>query len=181
MDDQNTRRLFQWLDRGFWLIWLGFPVLIWLLVGSVLRGPEDLAALAPEQALCLAELPQLAHFSATGKWVFWSIFAIEMAMYAVLLAMAHWVIHLCSRGQVFVASIIKILRRIGIVLAVFPVVDLVLGNLAMQTYVATGDVPVFLPNYALDLPMLGFGLLLITMAAAMQMALRLHQDAELTI
>jgi hypothetical protein len=37
------------------------------------------------------------------------------------------------------------------------------------------------PDFALDLPVIGVGLLLITIAAAMRMAVQLHQDAELTI
>ncbi len=181
MNDQAAQRIFIWADRAFWLIWLGFPVLIWLLVMQVLDSRARLAALAPEQAACLAGLPQVVNFSATGQLVFWSAFGIEMAIYAALLAMAHWVIHCCAGGRVFVLPMIGMLRRIGIVIAVYPLISLLLLNLSMAAYVATGDMVVFIPDFALDLPVLGVGLLLMVMAAAMRMAARLHQDAELTI
>jgi hypothetical protein len=181
MTDPRNHRLFQWLDRAFWLIWLGFPVMIWLLVQSVLDAPAQLLALAPEQATCLAELPLPSTFSPTGQWVFWLAFAVEMVMFAALLAMAHAVIHRCATGQVFVSGMIGTLHRIGLLIVGFPVVDLVLQNLTLWVYVQTGDVPTFSADFALDLPVIGVGLLLITIAAAMRMAVQLHQDAELTI
>jgi hypothetical protein len=104
-----------------------------------------------------------------------------MALFAVLLAMAHAVIHRCATGRVFVAGMIGTLHRIGLLIIAFPVIDLLLQNLTMWVYVRTGDVMTFSPEFALDVPVIGVGLLLITMAAAMRMAVQLHQDAELTI
>ena len=46
---------------------------------------------------------------------------------------------------------------------------------------STGDLPGFAPTFALDLPTLGVGLLLLTMAMAMGQAMVLQQDADLTI
>ena len=104
-----------------------------------------------------------------------------MAVYAVLLVLTHQIIHRCATGQVFVATMITALRRIGLVIAVYPLVDLGLTNLAVFVYAQAGDVATWLPDFALDLPVIAVGLLLVTMAAAMRMAVRLHQDAELTI
>jgi hypothetical protein len=179
--DPATQRLFYWLDRAFWLIWLGFLVLIWVLVREVQDSPAALAALAPDQAACLAELPQPALFSSAGQAVFWGGFAVEMAVYAVLLLMAHQVIHRCATGQIFVAPMIASLRRIGLVIAIFPLVDLVIQNLSAWAYVHTGDMIAFSGRFALDMPVIGVGLLLVTMAAAMQMAVQMHEDAALTI
>jgi hypothetical protein len=181
MTDPATQRLFFWLDLVFWLIWLGFLALIWVLVREVRNGPADLAALAPDQAACLAALPQPTMFSIAGQAVFWGGFAIEMAIYAVLLFLAHQVIHRCATGQIFVAAMITTLRRIGLMIAVFPVIDLLIQNVSAWAYVQTGDMVVFSGAYALNVPVLGVGLLLVTMAAAMRMAVQLHKDAELTI
>lgn len=181
MEDMATRRLFVWLDRAFWLIWLGFPALVWVIADEIMGIPDQLAEMVPEQAACIAKLPQVMNFSVTGRAVFWSAFAVEMAFYATLLVMAHRVIHHCATGRVFMAGMIGTLRAIGMTIAIFPVLDLVLGNLSMAAYFATGDLPLFLPNFALDLPVIGVGLLMVTMAAAMRMAAKLHQDAELTI
>jgi hypothetical protein len=181
MNDMATRQLFLWLDRGFWLIWLGFPALVWLIIDGIMGIPVQLAEMVPEQAACIAKLPQVMNFSLTGRTVFWSVFAVEMAFYVVLLVMAHRVIHHCAMGRVFMVGMIGMLRAIGMTIAVFPVLDLALGNLSMAAYVATGDLLVFLPNFALDLPVIGVGLLMVTMAAAMRLAARLHRDAALTI
>jgi hypothetical protein len=181
MDDMATRRIFLWLDRAFWLIWLGFPVLVWLIVDGIMGIPGQLAETVPEQAACIAKLPQVMNFSAAGQGVFWTVFGLQIAFYAALLFMAHRIIHHCARGQVFMQGMIGMLRTIGLTIAVFPVVDLVLENLSAAVYVLTGDLPIFLPNFALDLPVIGVGLLMVTMALAMRMAARLRQDAELTI
>ncbi len=181
MTDPATQRLFHRLDRAFWLIWLGFPVLIWVLVWQVLDVPAQLARLAPEQAACLAALPQVALFSQAGQWVFWGEFGVEMAVYVVLLFLAHRVIHHCATGQVFVDAMINTLRMIGIVILAFPVLVIGLQNLMEFMLVRTGDMPLYEPSFALDFPVMGVGLLLVTMAAAMRMAVALHRDAELTI
>jgi hypothetical protein len=181
MIDPATLRLFYWLDKAFWLIWFGFLALIWVLVRQVQDTPALLAALAPDQAACLAELPQVALFSVAGQTVFWLGFAFTMTIYAVLLAMAHRVIRRCAAGQVFVAPMITSLKRIGIIIAAFPLVDLVLQNASAWAYVQTGDMVSFAGSLALDFPVIGVGLLLITMAMAMRMAVQMHQDVALTI
>lgn len=181
MSNPSSQAVFIWMSRAFWLIWLGFPVLVWLLVSEILAGPERLRELAPDQAACLGDLPQLVNFSAAGAFVFWVTFAIEFAIYAVLLAMAHSVIRRCAQGRVFVAPMIAMLQRIGILIAVLPLIDLILMNASMWFFTVTGDLPVFIPSFALDIPVLGVGLLLITMAAALRMAVDLHDDAQLTI
>lgn len=181
MNDPRTYRLFQWLDRAFWLIWLGFPLLIWSLMQQVLDQPAQLARIAPEQAACLAGLPQVALFSTGGKVAFWAAFSIEMAIYAILLLMVHRVIRRCARGDVFVSAMIRSLRTIGIIIAVLPVIDWTLETATGWFYVQTGDMPFFEWSFALDVPVTAVGLLLVTMAAAMRMAVTLHRDAELTI
>jgi hypothetical protein len=181
MGELEIERLFVWLNRGFWAIWAGFPLLVWIIVDGIMGAQGRLAELAPDQAACLAELPQIMNFSTLGQTVFWTAFAVEIGFYAVVLAMAHRVIHHCATGRVFMAGMISTLRAIGLAIALFPVAELALGNIAMVAYRATGDLPVYLPDYALDVPVIGVGLLMVTMAAAMRLAARLHRDAALTI
>jgi len=181
MDDIGAQRLFRWLDRSFWLIWLGFPLLIWLTVTTILAMPTKLAEMAPDQAACIAALPHMTQFSATGQIVFWAAFGFETAFYAILMVMAHRVIHLCATGRVFVEGMIGMLKAIGLTIAVYPSISLIVANLTMAAYWMTGDLPSFMPEFALDLPVMGVGLLLVTIAAAMRMGLRLRRDADLTI
>jgi hypothetical protein len=181
MADLGTRRIFVMLNKGFWLIWAAFPIYVWLIVSEILGAAESLAEVAPENAACLAELPQLATFSAGSQTVFWGVFSVEMTVYAVLLALAHQVIHRCATGQVFVAPMIASLHRIGLIIALWPWVDLILVNVMAYAFMAFGDLPVFAGSFIPDLPVFGVGLLMITIAAAMRMAVRLHDDAQLTI
>jgi hypothetical protein len=179
--DVRTERLFVWMDRAFWLIWLAFPVLIWLLVSEVLAMPERLAELAPDLAGCLAALPQLANFSLVGRAAFWLGFSAEFVVYAVILALAHLVIHRCAVGRALFDDMIRVLRWIGIVIAGWSAAEVVLANLLGLALLASGDVPVFEPVFTLDLPVLGVGLLIVALSVAMGHAVRLREDADLTI
>jgi hypothetical protein len=181
MADARTQRLFLMLDKAFWLIWLGFPILIWLIVTEVLDAPSRLVDLAPDQVACIDALPMVVNFSAIGQAAFWVSLAFELAANALLLGLAHRVIHRCATGRVFVAEMIGTLRLIGWIIALWPMADLILSNATLAVFTAMGDIAAYQPNFALDLPVLGVGLLLITMAAAMRMAVRLHDDAALTI
>lgn len=181
MHETKSERLFTWLDRGFWLIWAGFPLLIWAVVHGTLTAPDQLTAQLPDQAACIASLPNVHTLHIGSKLVFWGTFAVEFALYAVLLAHAHLVVHRCARGQVFVDGMIIILRRIGVIITAFPLLDLFLANLLAATLHATGDVAVFQPSFALDVPVMGVGLLLLAMAHAMRQGVTLQRDAALTI
>ena len=181
MTDPKSQRLFRWINWAFYLIWLCFPVFIWTVVRQIMDGPAQLVALAPDQAACLQELPQVALFSAAGRLVFWTTFAIDIAVYAVLLALAHQIVYRCATGKVFVSSMIGSLRMIGTVIAIYPFADLLLQNLSLWAFVKSGDLPFFSPTFTLDVTVIGVGLLFVTMAMAMRMAVNMHADAELTI
>jgi hypothetical protein len=169
------------LDRAFWLIWLGFPVMVWLQIRD-LRALGDRLAEAPAEARPFLEaLPRVDGFSTGGQVVFWTVFAIEFVVYAALLALAHWAIHRCATGRVFVVEMIAALRAIGFIVAGWPLLELVLANLAMLAYTALGDAPRFLPTFVPDFTVLGVGLLIITIAGAMRQAVALREDADLTI
>jgi hypothetical protein len=179
--DIGTQRLFVRMDRGFWLIWLAFPVLVWLLVKEVLAAPERLAELAPDQIECLATLPLLANFSLPGRTAFWLGFGSEFLVYAVVLGLAHLVIHRCATGRVLFDDMNRVLRWVGIIIAGWSVAEVLLANLLGLALKASGDVPVFEPTFTLDLPVLGVGLLIIALSVAMRHAVRLREDADLTI
>lgn len=181
MRDPKSETLFRWLDRAFWLIWAAFPVLIWLVLRDVMAAPERMAALLPDQASCIAQLPSLATISLLPRVAFWVGVVAEFGVYALLLALAHVVIHRCATGQIFVDGMIRILWRIGMIISVWPVLDLCIANFSNWALYDGGDVATFQPVLALDLPVLGVGLLLVAIAHAMRMAVALQQDAALTI
>ncbi len=181
MNDRQRKRVYRLIDLAFWAIWLAFPAMIALVVQDVRQSSEHLTALYPELAGCIAQLPSVEGFSTAGRALYWCLLAVEFAFYAVLLGLAHQVIHRCAVGRVLVEEMIGTLRTIGMIIAAWPLVDIVASNGVMFLLVRTGDLPGLLPNYVPDLPVLGVGLLLLAIAAAMGQAVALRQDADLTI
>lgn len=173
-----SQRVFRTLERAFWGLWLLFPVYVVVLVREILADP---VAAYPGLADCAAAIPQVATFGLAGQVIFWSGFALHLAVFAALVALAHAVVRSCARGRTFVAPLVRHLRNIGWIVVCYPVLDLLLLNLTGAALEATGDMPGFAPTFALDLPTLGVGLLLLTMAMAMDQAMVLQQDADLTI
>lgn len=142
-------------------------------------APDQLAAQLPDQAACIATLPNVKTLHPSSQVVFRATFAFANLVDAVLLAHAHLVIHRCARGQVFVQPMMAILRRIGAIITGFPVLDLALCNLVSWVLYRQGDVAVFQPSFALDVPVLE--LLLLAIGYAMRQGVALQRDAALTI
>ena len=174
-------RLFRWLDRAFWAVWIGFPVYAAVVVSDILRARSRIEAAVPDLAGCLAGLPDPTRFSATGQVLFWGAIALHFAVYAGLLALGHAVVRDCARGRVFVAPLVARLQALGALVAAYPVFDLAVSNGVAAGLAAMGDLPTFAPDLALDVTVMGVGLLLLALASAMAAALRLREDADLTI
>lgn len=184
MTDDRRKRLYRLLDRLFWLnwlIWLAFPSFVWLTARRQLDAADTVAAMAPELRACLESLPQVSRFSPVGQGLFWSLFAVEFAVYALLLALAHLVVHRCATDRALVGEMIGTLRMIGAVIAGWAVGSLALANVVLCLLARTGDMPGYAPDLALDLPVLGIGLLMLTVAGAMAQAVAVREDADLTI
>lgn len=181
MTKRAEMRLFSRVDRAFWVLWMLFPVAIWLIADDILSAADRYARMAPDQAACAASLPSVGNFSTLGQAAFWLAFAAEFAVYALLMFLAHRVIRRCARGRVLVAEMIAQLRLIGLVVASWPIADLVIGNGLMAFLASIGDMPGFAPALAPDVTVLGFGLLMFVMAQAMAQAVRLREEADLTI
>lgn len=181
VEASQQHTLFMWLDRAFRAVWLAFPVNVWITVREILGQADLLGELAPDQAACVAAIPFVQNLSPAGKRAFWAYFTLSFAFYAALLAMAHGVVRSCARGVLFVTPLIRLLGWIALVVTLFPVADLLLSNFVQALLFGTGDLPVFLPDPAFDVTVLGVGLRLLTIALAMRQAMQLHRDAELTI
>lgn len=174
-------RLFRWMDKGFWLIWLAYPAMVAVLALDVTRDPATLEGLSPEQQACVATLPFVGRFSRAGQAVFWAGFAFELALFGVLLALGHRAVRRCARGRVLVGEMIGSLRAIGLAITGWALAKPVVSNLSLWALYNLGDAPWLGPDLVLDAPMLGFGLLTLTMAGAMAQAVRLREEADLTI
>lgn len=174
-------RLFRWLDRAFWAVWLGFPVYVAVVVSDILWSRARIEEAMPGMAACMDDLPDPTRFSAFGQALFWGAIALHFAFYAGILALGHAVIRDCARDRIFVAPLIARLKTVGALVAAYPLLDLALSNGVAAALAATADLPGFVPDLAFDVTVLGVGLLLLALASAMAAALRLRQDADLTI
>lgn len=174
-------RTFRRLERMYRAIWVAFPLYVGFQVWQILTLPDRLAALDPAMKACLENLPMVQTFSPSGQVFYWTLFAIEISVYALLLVLAHRVLRRCAAGHLFFPDLVGALRTIAVIITAWPVVDLVLQNVLLGTLSALGDLPSFTPSLDLDVTVLGVGLLMLTVAAAMAEAVRLREDAELTI
>ena len=178
----DNMKLFKTLDRLFWLVWLAFPVIIWLSYLSVQGQSADLLAeLPPAFAACADALPNITKFSTGGKAAVIVFFLAQFLIYGALLALAHLTIHRFARGQVFVADTLRTLGLLGIIIALWPFFDLLSSNLLGLAVRATGDMKGFAPDFLFDIGPFGVGLLIITLRAALRHAIAMKHDQDLTI
>ncbi len=177
----DNPRIFQWLDRLFWLVWLAFPLLIWQTYATVV-DQASLAAELPVGAENCAELiPRVANFSMQGKAGFVVYFVAQYVIYALLLWLAHTAIHRCATGKVFVADTLRTLGLLGIIIILWPVYELITGNLLAYALTVTGDMKTFRPDFLFDVGPLAVGLLILAMRVVIGHAITIKQDHDLTI
>lgn len=173
--------LFRWLDRLFWLVWAAFPIAVWQSVTLVLDPAILTSGLSAAEEACLALLPRVSRLSGAGQTAFWAMFVLETAVIAALLALAHRTIHRFARGRVFVTDTIAALRHLGLIVLVWPFATMALDGLLFALLSAAGDPALYAPAWVPDLPTVAVGGLILTLAASMRRAVRMHEDAELTI
>lgn len=174
-------RVFQWLDKLFWLVWLAFPVLLWQTYATVI-DQSTLAAELPKGAENCAELiPRVANFSFQGKASFVVYFVGQYVIYALLLWLAHTAIHRCATGRVFVSDTLQTLGLLGVIIVFWPFYELITTNLLAYSLTVTGDMKTYRPDFLFDVGPLGVGLLILAMRAVIGHAINIKKDHDLTI
>jgi Protein of unknown function (DUF2975) len=174
-------RIFQWLDRFFWLVWLAFPVLLWQTYLTVIDQSTLTDELPTGAEDCAALIPSVANFSAQGKASFVVYFVAQYVIYALLLWLAHTTIHRCAMGKVYVSDTLRTLGFLGVIVILWPVYELVTTNLLSYALTVTGDLKTYRPDFLFDVGPLGVGLLILAMRAVIGHAINIKQDNDLTI
>ncbi len=177
----EQKRFFTILDRLFWIVWLLFPVFMWLVVQGALTESATIADISRVSAVCADLIPQVRNFSLGGKAVVFTYVALAFLIYGVLLAIAHVTIHRFATGQVFVANTLRALGLLGLIVVIWPFFDLAAANLVNYGILLTGDVKTFEPMTIFDVGPLGVGLLILTIRTALQHAIVMKQEQDLTI
>jgi hypothetical protein len=172
---------FRLMERLFRLVWVAFPLYVGFQVWQVLTLPNKLANLDPKLAACMQQLPLVPHFSLGGKVVYWIAFTMEMSVYFALLLLAHRVLARAARGQIFIPELASTLKTIALIITLLPLFDLVLQNALLAILAGLGDMPFYSPSFDFDVTIFGVGLLMLTISSAMREAVRLREDADLTI
>lgn len=181
MTPARTMKIFRLLDWSFWLIWAVFPLFIWSAIATILDAPEVTKEIIGNDPVCLAGVPMLDKFSTASAIAYWTMVSIEVSVYALILFLVHRVIRRCARGKVFVQDMIGFLWQIGLFISLWPIVALGLDNGLAWFLWQQGDMPMFFWVSWPDLPTIGVGLLLVTLSYAMDMAVQMHDEAQLTV
>jgi hypothetical protein len=167
---------FRRLDRLFWVVWLTLPLMILETAGI---SPVDLLRGDWAPASWLTDL--VATLPTWGRTLYWIFYFSDFVVYAIGLALGHWVIHRAARGRLFAADIRAAVRLLGWILVIWPLIGLGLNNLINLAFAERPGADPFTPTFIPDVVLFGFGLFLLAIAAALAEAIRLRQDADLTI
>ena len=173
---------FRRLDRAFWVIWAAFPVVLWLAYHHTTTAAGTIAeSLTAEQAKCASIVVNPLTMSALGQMLFWSLFALGVSFYAVLIGMLHRMVNRFASGRIFVSETLQGVWWMGIFLVVWPFVDTITTNAVLFVLYRTGDVKFFLPNYNVDVGTIAGGVFLMALKFVIEHAILLQSENELTI
>ena len=172
---------FRRFDRIFWVIWAALPAMIWVAYRANLDAGTPAAGMSPEQARCLDVLPSAINMSGLGKTLLWALFAFEVSIYIVLLALLHRMVHRFASGDLLVSETLANLQTMGIVLVVWPLLEAVATNVVGYVWKANGDVPYWTANYFVDVGPIAVGVFLVALKGVLEHAIALKADHDLTI
>lgn len=169
------------LDWLFWGMWLVLPITIWTVIGFAKDPSTALSGLNPEQARCVASLPNFSTLSPFGRSVFWGHFTFQFSIYFVLLACLHRMVNRFARGQILVSDTLAGLQFMGVTLAIWPFLDCAATFLSAHLLMANNEPGVIHPLVLIDPGTLTVGLFLIAMKFVIQHAIAVKSENDLTI
>jgi hypothetical protein len=178
---KDNMRLFQRLDRLFWLLWLGFAISVWIGVKTSLDVSRVAEILKPSQSGCVATLPIPANFSAGGSAIYWTLVAVAQLFLAAMLAVVHQAIRRFAKGHVFVGETLSSFRNLGLLICGWTIYESVFNNAVLFGLSVTGDIQKFVPDYSVDVLPLAVGIFILAFKFIIERAIHLQEDADLTI
>ncbi|MGN8546704.1 DUF2975 domain-containing protein [Bradyrhizobium sp. 13971] len=173
---------FRRLDRAFWLIWAALPVVLWLAYDRTTTASATIAeSLIGEQAKCAAIVANPLTMSAKGQVLFWSLFALGVSFYAVLIGILHRMVNRFANGRIFVSETLRGVWWMGIFLVVWPFVDTITTIAVTYALYQAGDIKFFLPSYGVDVGTVASGVFLMALKFVIEQAILLQSENDLTI
>ena len=180
---QDRLKKFRLLNRLLWLCWLGLPVMIgiayWTSTTAIRRA---IANATPEEAKCLRIFPDPTNFSLDGGTLFWSTFVFDFSIYFAILWVLHKMVRKFMSGQIFVSDTLAGLKSLGIILMIWPLLARTVKYASDATLKAWGDLPVWWPlSFNVDFGVVAMGVFLLALKVAIEHAIDINTDNELTI
>lgn len=172
---QTDSKIFNYLDKGFWMTWGALPFIaglrVYFLFTSAYFNADGSAG---------GEMP-IIQFSLAGKILASSFLCVNLILYVALLTYMHSLVRQFQRGNLFVDGTLKYMKRIALLMMAWPFIKVISYNLTSYTLVQLGDVHNWKMQFDLDLPLVSAGLIILALRLVMSHAIKLHHDAQFTV
>ena len=171
----NSSKIFQKLDRAFWVVWSAFPFFLGYGVYYVVTDGFFSSKTDPSKNF------PIMNFSVMGKLLASSYIGLNIILYILLFLFIHTLINHFRRGNIFVRNTLTYMHRIAWLLLAWPFIEIMQYNLVAFSLDCLGDVPNWEPSYCIDLTFIALGLVILALRLVMFHAIKLHKDMQYTV
>ncbi len=172
---QEDRRVFKRIERGFWLLWAMAPILLLLCIHYTWIYPY-----APPMDGDVSTIP-VSKFSFGGQ----GLVAIELFINAgiclTLVVLMHRLVRCFTRGEMLISATLRTMNNIAWLMLFLSLIQIPLYNLNLYLLYRLGDLSAWQPVYFVDAMGLAFALTLFALRALISHAIRLKEDVDLTV
>lgn len=175
MSEDKSLKLFKRINLIFWGIWLLIPFYI---AASTYFWDQTVIFSGLGEGCTEAASRVL---SEKGKIAALLFFTFDTMLYLILFALMHVMVNDCAKGRVFIGKSVSTMGYIAVLIIIWPFLNIVTFNLTKYFLFSIGDLPAFKPEYSIDVVMIGAGFFFLMLRFVLLHALKLHEDAKLTI
>jgi hypothetical protein len=175
MSADKSLKLFKIINLLFWAIWVAIPFFI---AASTNFWDKAIIFSGIESGCTEAATKELSDAGKTAAFLF---FMFDTLLYLIIFGLMHAMVRACAKGRLFINRSISIMGYIAAVVFVWPFLSVITFNLTRYYLVTIGDLPAFKAEYQLDPVMIAAGLFFFVLRLVLQHALKMHEDAKLTV
>jgi hypothetical protein len=175
MNEDKSLKLFNHINLIFWGIWLLIPFYI---AASTYFWDQTVIFSGLGDGCTETANKTLSEKGKIGAVLF---FTFDTLLYIILFAFMHVMVNDCAKGRIFIRKSVSIMGYIAGLIIVWPFLTVATFNLTKYFLYSIGDLPEFKPEYTIDVVMIGAGFFFLMLRFVLLHALKLHEDAKLTI
>ncbi len=172
---EEDRRVFKRIERGFWLLWAMAPILLWLCVYYSWTYPYSLALDGNGRTI------PVSAFSFPGQLLVAIDLFINAGICITLVVCMHRLVRCFARGDMLISTTLRTMNTIAWLMLVYAFLGIPIYNLNIYLLYRLGDVPSWQPVYFIDVMGLAFALTLFALRTLISHAIRLKEDVDLTV